>query len=313
MPASGIPTNRSNTYLPPDIASEILQKTRDSSAVMRLARRAELPGRGKAFPVITGDPEAQWVTETGLKPVSNPSIGSKTMMPYTLAVILPFSNQFRRDLEALYRQCVIRLPGALGYKFDRTVIGAVDAPGENFDTFATATAQSLIPASQHTTYQALVDAYTDIANHGGFMDGIALSPAGVGIMLGATDSNGNPLFNNVGTDMIVNPLGARVERGRGMYKAGTAAAGSDAAVPAVVGVAGDWAQAQWGIVEPGEDAGQVIEGVSISISDQATLTIGTEKVNLWERNMFAVRAEIEIGFIADVSCFNRLTGAAPQS
>lgn len=313
MPSSGIPTNRSNTYLPPDIASEILQKTRDSSAVMRLARRAELPGRGKAFPVITGDPEAQWVNETGVKPVSNPSIGQKIMMPYTLAVILPFSNQFRRDLEALYRACVLRLPGALGYKFDQTVIGAVNAPGENFDTFAAATAQSIIPGQNHTTYNAFVDAYTDIASQGGFMDGIGLSPAGIGIVLNATDSNGNPLFNSVGSDMIMNPLGARVERGRGLFKAGAAAVGTAAGTPAIVGVAGDWTQAQWGIVEPGEDAGQVIEGVSISISDQATLTIGTEKVNLWERNMFAVRAEIEVGFIADVNAFNLLTGAIPTA
>ena len=314
MPATGIATNRTNTYLPPDIASEILQKTRDASAIMRLATRTDLPGRGKAFPVITGDPEAQWVDETGLKPVSNPSLSSKIMTPYTLAVILPFSNQFRRDLAALYRQCVARLPGALGYKFDRTVVGAVNAPGENFDTLAAATAQSIVAGVGHTAYTGLVDAYTDIGDHGGFMNGIALSPAGMGIMLGTTDGVGKPLFSDVGSDMIVTPLGARVERGRGVYKAGEApASASDSGTPAIVGIAGDWTMAQWGMVAPGEEAGQVIEGVSISISDQATLTIGTEKVNLWERNMFAVRAEIEVGFICDASCFNLLTGATPAA
>ena len=311
--ATGIPTNRSNTYLPPDIAAEVLQKTREASAVMRLATRTDLPGRGKAVPVITGDPEAAWVAETGLKPVSNPSLSSKIMTPYTLAVILPFSNQFRRDLPGLYRQCVQRLPGALGYKFDQTVVGAVNAPGENFSTLAAATAQSIVADTGYTAYNGLVQAFTDIGDHGGFMNGIGLSPAGLGLLLGATDGQGRPLFSDIGSDMIVTPLGARVERGRGLYKAGEAGSGSDAGTPAIVGVAGDWSMAMWGMVNPGEDAGEVIEGVSISISDQATLTIGTEQINLWEHNMFAVRAEIEVAFICDANCFNLLTGAVPSA
>ena len=36
---SGISTNRTNVTLPTDLSREIMQKTQDSSAVMRLARR----------------------------------------------------------------------------------------------------------------------------------------------------------------------------------------------------------------------------------------------------------------------------------
>jgi hypothetical protein len=50
-----------------------------------------------------------------------------------------------------------------------------------------------------------------------------------------------------------------------------------------------------------------VEGVQIRFADQTSLTIGGENVNLWEHNMFAVRAEIEVGFRADVNCFNILT------
>ena len=39
------------------------------------------------------------------------------------------------------------------------------------------------------------------------------------------------------------------------------------------------------------------------------ITINSTQVNLWEHNMFAVRAEIEIGFRADTNCFNLLAGA----
>ena len=53
-----------------------------------------------------------------------------------------------------------------------------------------------------------------------------------------------------------------------------------------------------------------VEGVQISISDQATLTDGSTTINLWQQNMFAVRAEIEIGFRCDKSVFNKLTKSA---
>ena len=54
-----------------------------------------------------------------------------------------------------------------------------------------------------------------------------------------------------------------------------------------------------------------VEGVKIDISDQATLTVGSgssaTQINLFQQNMFAVRAEIELGFRADTSVFNLLT------
>ena len=68
-------------------------------------------------------------------------------------------------------------------------------------------------------------------------------------------------------------------------------------------MAGDWTQAVWGTVEDME----------ISFSDQATLVDGTTTINLWQQNMFAVRAEIEVGFRALTDCFNLLTGAVPQA
>jgi len=45
------------------------------------------------------------------------------------------------------------------------------------------------------------------------------------------------------------------------------------------------------------------------VSDQATLTdADDETLNLWQRNMFAVRAEFEVGFaVRDVNRFVRIT------
>ena len=282
---AGVPTNRTNISLPPEVAAEILAKTQEASAVMSLARQIALPGRGVSIPVITADPEAAWVGETAAKPVANPTLATKVMEPYKLAVIVPFSNEFRRDAAALYDELVRRLPLALAQKFDATVVGAVQAPGSNFDTFASATAQNI---TSPNTYKSLVAADVDIAAHGGIMNGIALSPQGKGVLLGAVDGESRPLFiNNVAEGAVPMVLGAKTVLNKGVYDS----------TNHVVGIAGDWSQAMYGTVE----------GVVIDYSSDATLTSGNTTINLFQQNMFAVRAEIEIGFRADTSCFNRLT------
>lgn len=288
MALTGTATNRTSIDLPVDVSREIMQKTQEESAVMQLAREIALPGRGAAINVITSDPEAAWVGETAAKPVSNPGLATKVMQAYKLAVIVPFSNEFRRDVSSLYDALVERLPRALGAKFDATVFGAVNAPGSNFDTFASATAQSL----STDAYAGLVAAQTDIATHGGIFNGVVISPQGQGILLAATDDNKRPLFiNSVAEGAIPMILGAPTYVRKVAYKAGT---------PNVVGIAGDWTQAMYGTVE----------GVVIDYSSDATLTSGNTTINLFQQNMFAVRAEIEVGFRADVSVFNKLTATA---
>lgn len=297
---------RGNIALPSEVSSEILQKVQNESAIMRLARRVTLPGRGLTIPVITGDPTAAWVGETEKKPVSNPSLNTKQMQAYKIAVIETFSNEFRRDLKALYDALVARLPGSLAVTFDGTVIGAVAKPGNNFDNFAGCAAQSILPGNAGTgTYAGLVAADTDIAVHGGILNGFALGAQARGILLAATDSTGRPLFvNSVAEGAVDKILGAPSYFNKGLYKVPVAASGSGssavAAAPAIVGIAGDWSKALYGTVE----------GVQIKISEQATLTSGANTINLWQQNMFAVMAEIEIGFRADTDCFNLLTGAS---
>ena len=287
--ATGIPTNRTNIDLPVDVSREIMQKTQESSAIMRLARQISLPGRGAAINVITSDPEASWVGETSAKTVSNPGLATKVMRAYKLAVIVPFSDEFARDAQALYDALIARLPGALAKKFDATVFGNGAKPGDDFDNFASITAQSL--ASD--VYAGLVAADTDVALHGGVINGYAISPQMRGLLLGAEDTTHRPIFiNNVSDSAIPRLLGAEVVLSKGAFVSGS---------PHVVGVAGDWTQAMYGTVE----------GVKIDYSRDASLKLADEStINLFQSNMFAVRAEIEVGFRADTSMFNALTASS---
>ena len=288
--ASGVPTNRTNIDLPASVSSEILQKVQESSKVMRLARQITLPGNGTAINVLLSDPTAAWAGETEKKTVSNPTVATKILRGYTLSVIVPFSNQFRRDASALFDAIVEKLPDALGRKFDETVFFG-SAPGSDFDTLASVTAQSL--ASD--VYGGLVAADTDIALHGGISNGYIFSAQGKGILLGSKDNAGRPLFNNVTENGIPVVLGARTEITKAAFKSGN---------PSTIGFAGDWTQAVWGMVD----------GVKINFSEDASLDLGDgNTINLFQQNMFAVRAEIEVGFRALTDAFNALTATGVPS
>lgn len=296
---TGTPINRSNIQLPNEVSQEIIQKTRDASVVMRLARQIALPGRGVQIPVIASDPTASWVAETGNKPVSTPTLDKKIMQAHKLAVIVPFSNEFRRDAAALYDALIARLPGVLGKTFDSTVFfGPASGSLANFDNFSAVTAQSLASS----VYGGLVAADADIGEQGGIMDGIVLAPQGKSVLLGALDGQNRPIFiDSIREGDVPVVLGARTYVTPAAYQAGSAASGSDAAVPDVIGFAGDWTKAMYGTVE----------GVRIDYSSDATLTVtngtDTTMINLFQQNMFAVRAEIEVGFVAETAYFNALT------
>ena len=278
-------TNRKSIDLPMEISTEIIQTTQEQSAVMQLARQITIPGRGVVIPVITSDPEAAWVGETEKKKVSHPALTTKKMQAYKLAVIVPFSMEFTRDNASLYDALIARIPLALAKSFDAAVFGATDAPGENFDTLKAVTGQDI----ETNAYKGLVAADADIAEHNGIMNGIVLAPSGKAILLNAVDGNKRPLFiNSVADGAIPQVLGVPTYQSKGAKVATT---------PATVGFAGDWTKAVYGTVA----------GVQVTISDQATITDGSTTINLWEQNMIAVRAEIEIGFRADTTVFNRLT------
>lgn len=287
---AAVDINRATTgvNLPPQVASEIWGGVVEESAVMRASRQINLPGAGVSIPLVTGEPTAGWVTESDEKPVSRATMSNKTMTPYTLAVIEPFSNQFRRDLPALYAELVRRLPFALARKFDSTVYGVGSAPGSNFDQLTTAPTLTVDGTDTFADAAAVLNA---IAAQGAELTAWIASPALHGLLLTATDSLGRQFFvsDPIRENSVGAMFGAPVYTTRGTMPSG-AGATSDK-----IGFAGDWANsAVYGTVE----------GVQISISDQATLNDGGTAINLWQRNMFAVRAEIEVGFrVRDVNHF----------
>lgn len=279
-------TGSSGIVLPREISSEIWAKATQESAVMRMARRIYLPGAGITVPIIDTDGVADIVTETGEKPVSNPTVNNKSMTPIKIAMIQTFSNEFRRDLPRLYDALVDRAPAAITKKFDELAFHGTNNP-TGFDTLANATAISIAT----DTYPALVSAKSTVAAADGMLNGWALSPQAEAVLLAATDGQDRPLFLNSATDQgsVGRILGEPVYFNRASYQAGT---------PNTLGIAGDWDRAMYGIVDD----------ITIKISDQATINDGTKQINLWQRNMFAILVEATLGFaVQDDAYFVRLT------
>ena len=291
-----IDVNRGTTgvlELPKTLSQTIWQESESLSVVQSLSPRMELPGGGVDIPIITGDPEAEWVSETEEKKVSRPSFANKNLKGYTLAVIVPFSNQFRRDLPALYSAIEQKLPQALAKKFDRTALGFATSPGTGFDTLADAPTQELTGSyDDYLAALGTVGGASDDAD----ITAWALSKSAEIDALGIADNAGRPLLiQDIQNQGAIGSILARP-----VFKSNYAA---DAATN-VVGIAGDWNSTAWGFVE----------GISISISDQATLNDGGTPLNLWQRNMFAVRAEVEVGFaVRDANRFVKLTKGADSN
>src|SRR5690606_10420388 len=222
---------------------------------------------------------------------------------YTMAVIVPVSNQFRRDADNLYAELLRSLPKALAAKLDSTVLGG-SAPGTGFDVLSSATDVGLKPAvAGNEDAEGVLQVIEAVEADGGVLDGWAVSPQGKALLRRAKDGDGRALLTEGYQVNIPQLLGAPVYTNRNIYKSGT---------PAQVGYAGQFKDNLY--------LGYV-EGISISISDQASITDGTVEVaegvevpnviNLWQRNMFAVRAEMEVGVaVRDLGLIRKLTDAA---
>ena len=271
--------------LPAEVSSEIWANTLENSAVQARARKVALPAGGLTIPMITGDPEAGWVNETDEKPVSDSKFGSKVMTPYKMAVIELFSDEFRRDLPGLYAELVRRLPYALGRKFDKAALGLEDAPGTGFDTLKDAPEIKL-----DGTIKPFMSGLKSVAANKGIVDGWTLTEEARVDALNIADSMNRPLlvsdYSTAG--QVGTILGKPVSTTRAIE-------GTN-----IAGFAGEWSSAAWGAVED----------IQIDINDRGSVTRGGKQINLWQRNMFAVRAEIEVGFILrDPKRFVKFTSA----
>lgn len=289
--------------MPRELSEEIFSVAAKTSVIQQLCRSTPLPSTGKAIPVVTGKPAAGWVSEAGRKPVSDATIGTQTMDPKKLAVIVPFSKEYLRDskidLLAMLRPLIAE---AFAVAFDAAAIKGTSTPFPQF-LYQTTNTVEIGTASAATggVYKDFVNTLGTVADEGkGYrITGFVADDTAETTILGAVNSQGSPLFNaNPVTDGSIGSI-----LGRPLYYNASIATPIVTGTPNTGGVrvlAGDFRQAVFGISED----------ISYDISTQASIVLadGTTRLDLWQNNLVGLLAEAEYGFLVnDVQAFAKMT------
>lgn len=292
--------NRSSAgvYLPEEVSAQIWEDVQEQSVIQQVATEIDMPGPGVSVDIVTGDPVAEWVGETDQRTVSRGTASNKKIKPHTLSLIVPFSNEFKRDKSALFEAMAKRFPAALAKKIDQTVLFGT-APNASFDDLSGVNAHSVAPGASNAAYAGTLAALTEVVNAEGDVDSWILAPRGEVNYMGQLDADDRPFFTPDG-----GLLGRPVVKSRHAYAAGS---------PNTIGFGGDWSEAFWGAVD----------GIRYSESEEVTLQDGTvvlntadasttvevpNYLNTWQQDMFAIKVQIEFGFrVKDVTRFVRLT------
>lgn len=300
-------------FLPAHIAQPIFERAARLSVVQRLARQIPLAITGESIPFVSGRPAASWVDEGDIKPATSGAMTLKTMTPKKLAAIMVVSAEVVRANPGNYLATMREsLAESFAVAFDLAALHDAGptgtAGGGPFSTYVAQTTK--VQEIGGTTvanggiYVDLTTALNDIVSDTDASGrryqatGWALDSVLEPWLWGAVDTTGSPIFVNLPSNdaqAVLSGAGAGSLMGRPAFM------GEGVASPNltdVVGFVGDWRLAAWGVVG----------GISYKISTEAAVTINGSLQSLFERNLVAVLAEAEYGFVvADVDGFSKLT------
>jgi HK97 family phage major capsid protein len=288
-------------FLTASQSAPIFERAAKQSVVQRLVRQIPLGGNGVSVPVVTGRMAAGWVDEAGTKPASSAAIALKSMTPKKIAAIAIVSAEVVRANPGGYMDLLRpQIAEAFAVAFDYAALHDLGPDGTGTGPFATYIDQTSLEVELGTTtvanggvHKDLIVGLTSLVNTGKRLTGFALDDRAEPLLWGAVDTTGRPLYTNLATDDESAGLGRPGSLlGRPSFMGEGVFASSNNAIA----YGGDWTQAAWGVVG----------GISYDVSTEATVTVNGSLVSLWEKNLLAVRAEAEYGFLVnDTAAFVR--------
>lgn len=300
-------------FLTREQSQPIFERAARISVVQRLAQEVPLGGNGVAVPVVTGRIQAGWVAEAGQKPASSGALTLKNIDPKKIAVIAVVSAEVVRANPGNYMTLIrSQVAEAFAIGFDQAALYDAGPDGTaGAGPFATYVNQTTKAVELGTTAQASGGIYGDfvaglslLVNDDKRLRGFALDDRLEPLMLASVDTTGRPIWIDTPLDQTTAAMfeanqsqPARPGRliGRPSYMSEGVSGGTE---DTVLGFGGDWSQTAWGVVG----------GITFDVSTEATVTINGTLVSLWERNLVAVRAEAEYGFLVnDSESFVRFT------
>lgn len=290
-------------FITPELAQDYFAAAQRTSVVQQLARKVPLGPSGVKIPHFNKtNVSAQWVGEAELKPTTKGALSMQSFVPHKIAAIIVDSAEVVRLSPGAYITHMQQAVGeAIGKSFDDAVLHGISSPfGKYLDqtskinSLGTKTHGSATNVYLDLSVDALSQLTADRNADGNRYrwTGTALDVITEPILNGAVDSTGRPLFNEPTYSGQAGPVRPGSIIGRPTFLSDQVEAGTG-----VYGYIGDFSQVVWG----------QIGGISYSVSNEATVTLGGDLVSLWQHNLVAILVEAEFGvLINDTEAFVKL-------
>lgn len=284
-PANVLLQNALTGSIPKEQGTLVLKEFMQKSAVTQLAKYEKMTKPEKEFTYLASGPGAYWVGEGERIQTDKATWLNAKMITKKLGVIIPVTKEFLKytvsDFFTMIRPAVSE---AFAIKFDQAALFGIASPfgtGVSVYERATAASNTLAIESLGNLYDELNGLLALVEDNDKDVNGFTTTKRFRQRLRGAKDQNGLPIFNDATAGATSQALGLPI---------GYVDSKSWDYTKALL-MAADWDMARYGI----------LQGMEYKVSEEATLTTiqdeNGDSINLFERDMFALRVTQQVGFM----------------
>ncbi|MCP1147386.1 MULTISPECIES: phage major capsid protein [Bacillus] len=277
-----------NGKIPTEHAEIVMKEFMQTSAISQLAKYEPMTKPEKTFTYLAEGPGAYWVGEGERIETSTAKWLTAKMTTKKLGVIIPVSKEFLKyTVSDFFTQMQSAIREAFAVKFDQAALFGTESPFEKgvsvmerINTSGQKVELGTGAGSNSTIYDDLAAVMALVEDADKDPDAFTTIRKFRQKLRASKDNNGLPLFNQVTADATPQALGLPI---------GFVDSKSWDKTKAEL-ITGAWDYARYGI----------LQDIEYAISTDATLTTVVDEnnvpINLFEREMFALRATMEVGF-----------------
>ncbi|NRG43520.1 phage major capsid protein [Bacillus sp. CRN 9] len=271
--------------IPKEQGTLVIKEFMQTSATTQLAKYEPMTKPEKEFTYLASGPGAYWVGEGEKIQTGKATWLTAKMVTKKLGIILPASKEFLRySVSDFFNVMKPAIRESFAIKFDQAALFGINSP------FGTGTSvwEKVQSSGNKVELNSLGNLYDEfngvmalVEDSDKDVNGFTTTRRFRQKLRGAKDSNGLPIFNDAKAGATSQALGLPIG-----YVDSKSWDYSKAHL-----LAADWDYTRYGI----------LQDIEYKISEDATLTTindaNGEPINLFERDMFALRATMQVGFM----------------